>query len=219
MTNIAVIYYSATGHTYQVAKAIEEGAQQAGAATRLRRVRELSLDEDIAADQRWQQHVQATADVPEATLNDLTWADGYLFGAPTRYGAVAAPLKHFLDSTAPLWGQGLLADKPVAAFTGAFNDHGGQETTLLTIYNVMYHWGAIIVPPGYTDRVLYAAGGNPYGVSYSTPRDASGVAGEVLAAARYMGGRVARYAAAIAENRDRLVPMEREAVGATAAGD
>ncbi len=205
MAKIAIIYYSATGHTYQVAQAVEEGARQAGAETRLRTVRELAPDEAIATNQGWQAHRQATGHIQEATLDDLTWADGYLFGTPTRYGAVSAQLKQFLDTTGPIWGQGLLANKPVAAFTGAFNAHGGQETTLLTVYNVMYHWGAIIVPPGYTDPVLYGAGGNPYGVSYSTPQGDQGMPEAVLAAARYMGGRVARYAAVIAENRDRLV--------------
>jgi len=218
MTKIAVIYYSATGNTYQVAQAVDEGAKQAGAEARLRKVRELAPAEAIASNQGWKEHAQATADIPEATLDDLDWADGFLFGTPTRYGALSAQLKQFLDTSGPLWAQGKLANKAVGAFVGAGNAHGGQETTLLTIYNVMYHWGAIIVPTGYTDPVLYAAGGNPYGTSYATPQQ-GGVPEEILTAARYQGGRVARFAAVFAANAAQLVPTPQEAQqGAAAAG-
>jgi NAD(P)H dehydrogenase (quinone) len=200
MARVAVIYYSATGNTYRVAQAMEEGARQAGAETRLRRVPEIAPEAAIAANPAWQAHREATSGVAEASHDDLTWADAYAFGAPTRYGALAAPLKAFFDGTGPLWGQGKLANKAVTAFTGAANPHGGQETTLITIYNTMYHWGAIIVPPGYTDRSLYAAGGNPYGVSFTASQDGNPPA-EVLAAARYMGGRLARVADALARLR------------------
>jgi len=199
MAKIAVIYYSSTGNTYKMAQAVEAGAKAAGAETRLRQVRELAPEEAIASNQGWQAHRVATAHVPEATLDDLEWADGFLFGTPTRFGAMSAQLKQFLDTSGPLWGQGKLANKAVGAFTGAGNAHGGQETTLMTIYNVMYHWGAIIVPQGYTDPLLYAAGGNPYGASFSDPQGGE-LPEEVLAAARYQGGRVARFATVLAAN-------------------
>src|SRR5665213_2725816 len=99
--------------------------------------------------------------------------------------------------------KGLLADKAATAFVGASYAHGGQETTLLTIYNMMYHWGAIIVPPGYTDSSIAKAGGNPYGTSYTDPRG-NELPSEVLAAARYQGARLARYAAVLAANRAAL---------------
>ncbi len=198
LAKIAVIYYSATGNTHKVAQAFEEGARQAGAETRLRRVPEPAPEAVIASMPAWKAHVDATAGVPVATHDDLTWADGYAFGSPTRYGAVAGPLKSFFDGTGPLWGQGLLANKAATAFTGAANPHGGQETTLLTIYNTMYHWGAVVVAPGYTDRSVYAAGGNPYGVSFTASPDGA-VAAEILAAARYMGGRLARCAGALVQ--------------------
>ncbi len=199
---VAIVYYSMTGRTYRVAQAVEEGARAAGAETRLRKVRDLVPPEVIAGVAPWQANVEATSGVPEASLDDLEWSDGYIFGTPTRYGSVAAPLKQLIDSTGPLWGQGKLANKAAAAFTGAQNPHGGQESTLLSLYNVFHHWGAVVVAPGYTDPAIFAAGGNPYGVSFTANRDT--VAEEVLAAARYMGGRVARYAALIAENRGRL---------------
>jgi NAD(P)H dehydrogenase (quinone) len=74
-------------------------------------------------------------------------------------------MKQFLDSAGPRWAQGKLANKAVAGFTGAGNVHGGQESTLLALYNTMYHWCVAIIPAGYTDSVIFGAGGNPYGVS------------------------------------------------------
>jgi NAD(P)H dehydrogenase (quinone) len=203
MAKVAIIYYSATGNTYRVARAVEEGARSAGAETRLRRVHELAPPEVIAGNPAWKAHREETASIPEASLEDLEWADGFVFGAPTRYGVMAAALKFFFDGSGALWGQGKLANKAVAAFSGAANPHGGQETTIMTIYNVMHHWGAILVPPGYTDQSVYAAGGNPYGVSFTANREAK-QPDEVLAAARHLGARVARVAAVLAENRQRL---------------
>ncbi len=112
-----------------------------------------------------------------------------------------------------------LPSKVESAFTGEGNAHGGQETIILTIYNVVYHWGAIVVSPGYTDPILYAAGSNPYGTSYSTPQGDQGIPREILQAARYQGGRVARFDDVIAAHRDQLVPTPQEAAqGAEAAG-
>lgn len=199
-----IAYYSMTGNTFRVAQGVDEGARAAGAETRLRKVKELLPQEAVSGNPGWQAYAAASKDVPEATLEDLDWADGYIFGSPTRFGALSAQLKAFFDSAGPLWGQGKLANKPVAAFTGAANPHGGQETTLHTIYNVMHHWGAVIVSPGYTDQSLYAAGGNPYGISFTATRDAK-PAQETLTAARYMGGRVARYAAVLSANKERLM--------------
>ncbi len=87
---IAVVYYSATGTNYQMACAAQEAAERAGAETRLRRIRELAPESAINSNPAWRAHIEATRDVPEATMGDLEWADGYLFGSPTRYGNVAA---------------------------------------------------------------------------------------------------------------------------------
>src|SRR4051794_28646200 len=100
---VAIIYYSATGTTYALAQGIEEGARQAGAEVRVRKVRELAPDEAIQSNQGWAQHRLETQDVPEATLADLEWADAVIFGTPTRYGLPSAQLKQFLDTTGPLW--------------------------------------------------------------------------------------------------------------------
>jgi NAD(P)H dehydrogenase (quinone) len=192
MAKIAVVYYSTYGHTYELARKVEEGAKSAGAETRLRKVRELAPDEVIATQQGWKDHRVATQHVPEATLEDLEWADGYAFGTPTRYGGPAAQLKQFIDTTGPLWQRGVLANKAVTSFTGAMNPHGGQESTLLALNNAFYHWGSIIVSVGYTDPSIYAAGGNPYGTS-NTANEKT-VSDAVLQAAFYQGSRLARIA-------------------------
>ena len=209
MSNIAVIYYSATGHVHKLADAVAKGAADAGADVRLRRVAELAPEEVIRSQDAWREHHETTAEtVQEATLADLEWADGFALGTPTRYGLPAAQLKEFIDQTGPLWVAGHLANKVATSFTSSANNHGGQESTLLALNNTFYHWGSLIVPPGYTHSVLYAAGGNPYGTSYPSGVDGkTDVSGEALVAAHYQGHRLARYAgllvAGSAGRRDR----------------
>jgi NAD(P)H dehydrogenase (quinone) len=193
MTRIAVIYYSSTGNVHALARAVAEGAEEAGAEVRLRRVAELAPAEAIDRNPAWRRHLEETADVPLAELDDLRWADGFAFGTPTRFGNVSAQLKQFIDTTSSVWAAGDLADKPVTAFTSAINPHGGNESTLLALYNSMHHWGAIIVPTGYTAPLLYEAGGNPYGTAHPSGGGSPGEA--VLAAARYQGARLARITA------------------------
>lgn len=191
---VAVVYYSATGTTYALARAIEAGAAAAGAEVRVRKVRELAPDEAIASNQGWAAHRLETQDVPEATLADLEWADAIVFGAPTRYGLPAAQLKQFLDTTGPLWGAGKLVNKITSGFTSAATLHGGQESTLLALYNTFYHWSSIIVSPGYADPIQFQAG-NPYGTSFVSQNGAVKPDDTALAAARFQGKRVAEVAA------------------------
>ncbi|MFE5512731.1 NAD(P)H:quinone oxidoreductase [Streptomyces sp. NPDC056529] len=189
---VAVIYYSATGSVHHLARAVAEGAEKAGAEVRLRRVPELAPDAAIDANPAWRAHVDATGDVEVATLDDLEWADAYAFGSPTRFGNVAAQLKQYIDTSGGLWQRGVMADKPATAFTSAHNVHGGNESTLLALYNTFHHWGSVIVSPGFTDPSVYAAGGNPYGTAHP---GAHGTPGEdVLVAARYQGERLTRIA-------------------------
>ena len=197
-TRIAVIYYSSTGNVHRLAEALVEGAEETGAEVRLRRVPELAPAEVIASQDAWKAHHEATKDtVAEATLDDLDWADGIAFGTPTRYGNPTSQLKQFIDTTGPLWAQGKLADKAATSFTSAQNAHGGLESTILAVNNVFYHWGAIIVAPGYTDQQLFAAGGNPYGTSFASGSgDPIGEA--TLTAARIQGRRLADFAGRIA---------------------
>lgn len=198
---VAVIYYSSTGTVHRLAQAVAEGARETGAEVRLRRVAELAPAAAVASNPAWAAHVEAVRDVPLADQADLEWADAYLFGTPTRFGNVASQLKQFLDGSGGLWAQGKLADKVAAGFTSAGNAHGGQESTLLALYNTLYHWGCFIVPPGYTDPAVYAAGGNPYGVSVSAMNGEPRPTAEILAAARYLGRRVAAVSAWILKGR------------------
>jgi NAD(P)H dehydrogenase (quinone) len=189
--NVAVIYYSATGTVHALAQAVAEGAASAGAEVRLRRVAELAPDSAITQNPQWRQHADAFTSIAEASVEDLAWAHAFAFGTPTRFGAPAAQLKHFIDQAGGLWQEGKLADKPVTAFTSAFNRHGGNEATILSLGNVFYHWGALIVPPGFTDPVVSAAGGNPYGTSFVTGPTGDGPDIAALGAARYQGRRLA----------------------------
>ncbi len=192
-TKVAVIYYSSTGTVHALAEAVAEGATSAGADVRLRRVAELAPDDAIDQNPLWRRHADATATIAQASVEDLAWADAYAFGTPTRFGAPAAQLKQFIDETGGLWHEGRLADKPVTAFTSAYNRHGGSEATILSLANVFYHWGALIVPPGYTDPVVYGAGGNPYGTSFVTSSaNGDGPDTAALDAARHQGRRLAQ---------------------------
>lgn len=193
MTRIAVIHYSATGHVHRLALALAEGARDEGAEVRVRRVAELAPPQAVAANPAWAAHAAEVAELPVASHDDLRWADAFAFGTPSRFGTPAAQLKQFIDTTGGLWAEGALTDKPVTVFTSADNPHGGLEATVLSLSNVFYHWGAVLVPPGYTHPVVAEAGGNPYGAAY-----ASGGRGAeldaALAAARHQGARLARYA-------------------------
>lgn len=194
MAKIAVIYYSSTGNTHQLARAIGEGATDAGAEVRLRKVHELAPEEAVATNQGWKEHVEATVDVPEATLEDLEWADGIAFGTPTRYGLPSAQLKQFLDTTGGLWQQGKLVDKAISTFTGAYNRHAGHETTQTALNNVFAHWGSVIVPLGFTDPLVFdPTTGNPYGASWQSG-GGEGPDATALAVARHQGARLARIA-------------------------
>ncbi|GAB3154562.1 NAD(P)H:quinone oxidoreductase [Micromonospora sonneratiae] len=166
-TKAAVIYYSATGITYQMARAAVDGAEQAGAEVRLRKVRELAPEEAIRSNSGWHAHRLETQDVMEVELDDLTWADVVIFGTPTRYGVMSAQLKQFIDTSGPLWSQGLLANKVYSGFCSTATRNGGQEATLLSMFNVFYHWGGVVVTPGYVDPSQFIAG-NPYGASHTS---------------------------------------------------
>lgn len=190
---VAIVYYSATGTTYELASGIEAGTREAGAETRLLKVRELAPEEAIASNVGWSQHRLETQNVPEATLEDLRWADAIILGAPTRYGLPAAQLKQFIDMTGPLWGRGELVNKIVSSFTSAATLHGGHETTLTALNNTFYHWGSIIVSPAYAAPSQFQAG-NPYGTSFTSNNGELNPDEIALTAARFQGRRVTEVA-------------------------
>ena len=192
---LAVIYYSTYGTNHQMAEIAAEAARAAGAEVRLRRVPETAPDEVVAGQDAWQAQAEKTADIPEVTLDDMEWADGYLFSAPTRFGVVASQLRAFIDTVGGLWFQGKLADKTFSAMTSAQNPHGGQETTLQSLYTTAMHWGAIITAPGFTDPAQFDAGGNPYGVSANAGEVSDKVADAIRHQARRQVALTARLIA------------------------
>ncbi|MDQ3389442.1 MAG: NAD(P)H:quinone oxidoreductase type IV [Gemmatimonadota bacterium] len=185
---LSIIYYSTYGTNHQMAETAAEAAKAAGAEVRLRRVRETAPEAVVKAQDAWAAQAELTANIPEATPQDLVWADAYLFSAPTRYGGAASQMRAFIDTLGPVWQEGKLANKLVTAMTSASNTHGGQETTLQTLYYTFMHWGAIIITPGYTDPAVSAAGGNPYGVSVTAGGDV--LSDETRAAIRFQAKRL-----------------------------
>lgn len=190
MGKIAIIYYSATGTTYNLAKAIEEGAREAGAETKLLKVKETAPEAAINSNEGWKKNIEATKDVSEATTSDLEWADAIIFGTPTRYGGAASQLRAFVDTTGGLWARGALIDKIGSSFTSAATAHGGHENTILSLNSVFYHWGMLIVSPGYNDPIQFQSG-NPYSVSHTSGNGTIPPDETALAAARFQGKRVA----------------------------
>ncbi|SMP45710.1 NAD(P)H:quinone oxidoreductase type IV [Anoxynatronum buryatiense] len=166
-TKLAIVFYSSTGTNFQLAQWAAEGAKEAGAEVRLLKVPELMPQAIVEADPAKMKHQQNVKEVPEVSPEDLEWADAIIFSVSARFGNMASPMKAFFDSLGGLWFQGKLANKVVSAMTSAQNPHGGQEAVILSLYTSMYHWGAIVAAPGYTDQSIFGAGGNPYGVSVS----------------------------------------------------
>ena len=193
---LAIVYYSTYGTNHRMAELAAEAAREAGAEVRVRKVRETAPEGVVNGQDAWRAQAEQTATVPEATLDDLEWANAFLFSAPTRYGAAASQMRAFLDQTGPLWGTGKLANKAASAMSSAQNPHGGQETTVQAFNNMFCHWGAVIVPPGYTDPVTFPAGGNPYGVTVTA--GGAPIPEAVQDAIRHQARRLVEFAAKIA---------------------
>ncbi|MFF3733232.1 NAD(P)H:quinone oxidoreductase [Streptomyces sp. NPDC002476] len=194
--NVAVIYYSSTGTVAAMAEAVVEYAEKAGAQVRLRKAAELAPQAAIDSNPAWAANARATADVAEASPDDMIWADAVIFGTPTRFGNVTSQLKQFLDTLGGLWQAGRLADKVYSGFTSTSTAHGGQESTLLALYHTVHHFGGILVAPGYTDPAKFVDG-NPYGTSHVSGQGDIPVGEQTLTAARIQAERVVKFARAI----------------------
>lgn len=168
---LAIIFYSVGGTNYQMAKWAKAGAEAAGAEVKIFKVEELAPQSVIDGNEKWKATVEATKDIPVATSADIEWADALIFSTPTRFGNMASQMKQFIDIQGGIWASGKTVNKVVSAMSSAQNPHGGQEATILSLYTTMMHWGAIIVPTGYTDSSLFTAGGNPYGTSVTVGAD------------------------------------------------
>ena len=157
MTEILVLYYSAGGSVKRMAELVASGIERVpGAAARMRtvpRISEKSFPEEGP---------------PYAELKDLEECAGLALGSPTRFGNMAAPLKHFWDGTSLLWQRGVLAGKPACVFTSTASLHGGQETTLVSMMLPLLHHGMLILGLPYTQAEINAtrSGGTPYGASH-----------------------------------------------------
>ncbi|MER7083153.1 NAD(P)H dehydrogenase (quinone) [Saccharopolyspora kobensis] len=197
---LSIIYYSSTGTGTEIANTLAAEAEAAGAEVRLRRVAELAPEAAIDSNPAWRANVDATSSVPEATPDDVVWADAVLFGSPTRFGNISSQLKQFIDTLGGQWAQGLLADKVYSGFTSTSTTHGGQESTLLALYNTFHHFGGIVVAPGYTDGAKFADG-NPYGTSHVDAQGANKVDDTTRAAAAVQARRVVSVAQALKNGR------------------
>lgn len=162
---LAIIFYSMTGANLSMATWAKEEAERLGADVRLLQVEELVPRAVIEGNELFKKVADAKADIPFATDEDIEWADAILWSTPTRFGNLPSQLKQYIDTKGGLWAKGKTVNKIVGAMASAQNPHGGQEQTILSLFTVMYHWGAIVVPTGFTDPAIFAAGGNPYGTS------------------------------------------------------
>jgi NAD(P)H dehydrogenase (quinone) len=189
-STILVLYYSRGGRTAALARQAARGVESAGAIARIRTV------PPVAATTTANDPPIPKDGPPYAELADLVEADGLLLGSPTRFGNMAAPLKHFLDSTSELWLAGTLADRPAGVFTATSSAHGGQESTLLSMTLPLLHHGMLIVGVPYTEAALFdtRTGGSPYGATHLATAWNTALSKEEIAVAHALGARVARIA-------------------------
>jgi NAD(P)H dehydrogenase (quinone) len=199
--NLLIAFYSRGGVTEKLAQSIAEGAKAAGAEVRLRRAADIVTEEIKAKVSGWKEHEERmTKAYGVPTAEDAVWADGILFGSPTRFGNVSAELKAYIDSLGGLWFQGALNGKAGGVFGSSGTLHGGNESTLLSLYHPLAHLGFIIVPTGYADPALFKAG-SPYGsTSVSFGKDAPPTEDD-LVVARFQGKRTVEVAAALKQAR------------------
>ena len=205
---VLIAYYSTYGHVHTMAQAVEEGVNRvSGAELRVRRIPEIpAAREAMSSDENYLAAQRAQEEHPEVTHDDLRWADGIIWGTPTRYGNMTAQMKQFLDTTGSLWQNGELEDKATGIFTSTATIHGGQETTILTSLVPLIHLGMVFVgtPYGQNPHILTTegVGGSPYGPSTMADGDGSRqpVEDELLTA-RNLGERVAHVSAHMSEVR------------------
>ncbi len=193
MSEILVLYYSRTGKVAQLARLVARGVGEVeGMQARLRSV------PPVAAVTETAQPPEPDEGAPYATRADLRECAGLVLGSPTRFGNMAAPLKHFIDSSAAEWASGALVGKPAGAFTSTSTMHGGQESTLLSMMLPLLHHGMLIVGLPYTETALNRTlgGGSPYGASHvASTSGANPVSDDERILARALGRRVADIAA------------------------
>lgn len=197
-TLVLVLYYSRGGRTAALARQVARGVEAGGAVARIRTVPPVSPTSEAVSPP-----VPAEGP-PYARVADLAECDGLVLGSPTRFGTMAAPLKHFLDSTTDLWLAGGLVDKPAGVFTSTSTLHGGQESTLLSMALPLVHHGMLWVGLPYTRAALFETrtGGSPYGASHIAAPWNSTLSEDENDLARTLGERVARIARQLKSARE-----------------
>ncbi|QQX86941.1 NAD(P)H:quinone oxidoreductase [Cupriavidus necator] len=194
---VLIVFYSRNSSTEMLAKAVAEGALEAGAEVRMRRVREVVGPDVMRQAPGWLENAtEMNAKYEAPTEADAEWADAIVFGTPTRFGSVSAELKAYIDGLGGLWFAGKLNGKVGSVFGSTSSRHGGNEATLLATYAPMAHLGLIIVPLGYADAAMFKAG-TPYGATHVSQRDAVKPDDDHLAVARFQGRRVTTVARAL----------------------
>jgi len=197
-TNILIVFYSRDGSVEALAKAVSEGARTAGAEVRLRRVPDIVSTAVMGKVPGWEDRSKRMiAEYGVPTHGDIEWADGIVFGTPTRFGNTSAELKAFIDGLGGLWFQGKLNGKAAGAFTSTAGPHGGNETTVVSLYLPMAHLGFIIVPNGYTHEKVGQGHGTPYGSSSISGQKSAAPTADELDVARHQGVRVTQVATAL----------------------
>jgi NAD(P)H dehydrogenase (quinone) len=192
---VLIPFYSRSGTVERLARAVAEGAEAEGAEVRLRRARELIGHDIMSSVPGWKESAEAmNALYPAPTAEDALWADAVIFGTPTRFGNVSSELKAYIDGLGGLWAQGKLVGKVGSAFAGSSQQHGGNESTVISLWNPLAHLGFIIVPTGYADPVMFAGAGSPYGASVISGNPPAGPSEAELAVARFQGKRVVQVA-------------------------
>jgi NAD(P)H dehydrogenase (quinone) len=202
-TRIQIIFYSTYGHVWKLAEAVAEGARSvAGSNVQVLQVAE-TLSQDILAKMGATDAKKAFAHIPIAEPKRLPEADAIVLGTPTRYGSAAAQMQAFLDATGSLWGAGALIGKLGSAFTSTASQHGGQETTIMSIATFFFHQGMVICGVPYSSAELLTldemSGGTPYGATtIAGPKGERQPSSNELAIARAQGKHVAQLAAKLA---------------------
>lgn len=195
MAKVLVLYYSSYGHIETMAHAVAEGVREAGSQAAIKRVPEL-VPEDVAR----KSGMKLEQDAPIAQPKELANYDAVIFGAPTRYGVAASQMRNFIDQTGSLWASNALVGKVGSVFTSTGTQHGGQESTILSMHTTLLHLGFIIVglPYSFTGqtRMDEITGCSPYGASTLAGGDGSRRPSDnELAGARFQGRHVADIAA------------------------
>ena len=191
---ILVVYYSAKGATAALARAIGRGVEMTPGCEAV-----LRAAPPVAAQSGQGLPAVPESGAPYVARDDLRDCGGLALGSPTRFGAPAAPIQHFLDGLAAEWVSGVLIDKPAAVFTSSNSMHGGQETTLLSLAVPLLHHGMVLAGIPYTEPELRKtrSGGSPYGASHVERASANGLTPDEKTLAESLGRRLAQLARAV----------------------